>query len=158
MDIGAATGVIGAITGAIALVVSIKNYIRVREIKALDMRLEISKAFDNLGVVLSGINGYLDFVHKSHLRVLAETGRRSSGERESFDEEFKRDKTQLLSLLGTQPRREQDYSGYSPNELELIIIRVHSFYTRLSEIRDKYQKIFESDEGMRTEIHSRHES
>ena len=68
-DYATVTGTIGAITGVIALVGSIKNYARVSAMKALDLRLELNRAFDNLDLVVSGIEGYLDQAHRSHLAV-----------------------------------------------------------------------------------------
>lgn len=155
-DIGVVTGVIGAITGGIALFVSIKSYQRVSAMKALDLRLELQKAFNNLDVVLSGIDGYLDFVHKSHLRVLAATGRNQSGEMKMFEEDFSKDKARLRGLLGSQPRREVSYERAATNELEERLVAVHAFHLQLSELRGKYQRLFESDEGRRSELRARH--
>lgn len=124
VDYATVTGTIGAITGAIALVVSIKSYARVSAMKALDLRLELSRAFDNLDVVLSGIDCYFDYVHKSHLAVFAATGRLRSGEREAFEKDFEGDKARLRRLLGTQPKREADYGSYTPGALEAVIARV----------------------------------
>ena len=105
-DFATITGVTGAVTGIIALIVSIKNYLRVSSMKALDLRLELQKSFNTLDVVLSGIEGYLDFVRESHMRVLAATGRNQSGEMKLFEEDFASDRTRLRGLLATQPRRE----------------------------------------------------
>lgn len=157
-DFATITGSIGAITGVIALIVSIKSYARVSAMKALDMRLELNKAFDNLDIVLSGIEGYLDYVHQSHIRVLAATSRLQSGEMKPFEEEFERDKKRLRSLLGTQPRRESSYGSHAPSELETIIASVHAFHVQVSELRAKYQRLFESDEGRRKEIREQHRS
>lgn len=155
-DFATIVGSIGAITGVVALIVSIKSYVRVSAMKALDLRLEASKAFDNLEIVLTGIEGYLDYVHKSHTRVLAATGHRQSGEMKSFEEEFERDKRRLRSLLGTQPRRDATYSHHAPSELEEIISSIHAFHVQVSGLRAKYQRLFESDEVHRQEIREQH--
>ena len=54
-DIGTVTGIFGSITGAIALVVSIKSYVRVAAIKSIDLRLELERSFNNIDIVLSGL-------------------------------------------------------------------------------------------------------
>lgn len=72
--------------------------------KALDLRLEVQKSFNNLDIVLSGIDSYLDFVHQSHMRELAATGRNLSGEMKLFEEDFGNDKARLRRLLSSQPR------------------------------------------------------
>jgi hypothetical protein len=149
-------GAIGAITGVIALIVSIKNYTRISSMKALDLRLELNRAFDNLDVVLSVIETFLDHVHKSHLAVLAATGRLGSGEMKLFEEDFANDKRRLQSLLGTQPRRAADYGSYTPSALESEITSVHSFQVQISALRERYQKILDSDDERRKEIRARH--
>lgn len=121
-DFATITGITGAVTGVIALIVSIKNYVRVSAMKALDLRLELQKSFNDLDLVLSGIESYLDFVHQSHLRVLAATGRNRSGEMRMFEEDFANDKARLRGLLGTQPRREDNYEARSPINLEKALV------------------------------------
>jgi len=155
-DLATITGITGAVTGIIALIVSIKNYARVSAMKALDLRLELQKSFNNLDVVLSGIDAYLDFVHQSHMRVLAATGRNQSGEMRMFEEEFGNDKARLRRLLGTQPRRDGSYDKHAPDDLEKLLVSVHAFQAQISELRGKYQRLFEADEDRRKEIRAEH--
>ena len=155
-DFATVTGTIGAITGVVALLVSIKNYARVSAMKALDLRLELSRAFDNLDVVLSGIEGYLDYVHKSHFAVFAATGRLRSGEMESFEKDFESDVSRLRGLLGSQPRRAENYSSHTPSELESILATVHAFHVQVFALRGKYQRVLDSDDERRKEIRAKH--
>lgn len=152
VDISTVTGGIGAITGVIALIVSMKSYARVNAIKALDLRLELNKAFDNLEVALHGIDRDLDYAHQSHVRVMAATGRGGSGEMVAFEADFEQDKVRLRTLLDAQPRRVQNYERSTPTELELMISSVHSFHAQVSELWTKYRRLFEGDEGRRKEI------
>lgn len=155
-DFATIAGVIGTITGVVALIVSMKSHTRVSAMKALDLRLELGKAFDNLGIVLSGIDGYLDYVHQSHLHVLAATGRNQSGEMKLFEADFENDKGRLRGLLGSQPRRDADYTRYSPDQLERDLANVHAFHVQVAALRAKYQALFDSDEGRRKEIRDAH--
>lgn len=155
-DLATITGIIGTITGAVALFVSIKNYVRVSAMKALDLRLELAKAFNNLDVVLSGIDSYFDFVHQSHLRVLAATGRNQSGEMTLFEQDFAEDKARLRRLLASQPRRDNNYEGHSPSHLEQNLVAVHAFHVQISDLRAKYQRVFDSDEERRQELRAAH--
>jgi hypothetical protein len=155
-DFATITGITGAMTGVIALIISIKSYVRVSAMKALDLRLELQRSFNNLDVVLSGIESYLDFVHQSHLRVLAATGRNQSGEMRMFEEDFANDKARLRGLLGTQPRREDNYEGHSPIDLEKALVSVHAFQVQVADLRGKYQRLFESDDERRREIRAEH--
>jgi hypothetical protein len=155
-DLATVIGAIGGITGIIALIVSIKSYLLANAIKALDLRLELGKAFHNLDVVLSGLDSYLDFVQQSHLRVLAATGRNQSGEMRLFEEDFGQDKARVRRLLSSQPRRESEYDRYSSGELEKTLTEVHAFHVQVADIRAKYQRLFDSDEDRRKEIRPDH--
>lgn len=156
-DIGTVTGIIGSITGALALIVSIKGYVRVAAMKSLDLRLELERSLNNLDIVFSGLASYLDFVYQSHLRVLAATGRNLSGEMKLFEDEFANDKQRLQRLLGAQPKRASSYAGHRIEELEREISSVHAFHLQVAELRKKYQGVFESDEERRKEIRAKHQ-
>src|SRR5262245_699600 len=151
-DFATIMGGIGAVTGAIALVVSIKSYVRVSAMKALDLRLELQKSFNDLDVVLSGVEAYLDYVHQSHQRVMAATGLNQSGAWQIFDQEFASDKARLRGLLSTQPRREADYGKSAPHELEKVVIAVHALRGQVADLRGKYQRVLEADDERRKEI------
>ena len=155
-DFAKITGIVGTITGTVALIVSIKSYVRVNAMKALDIRLELGKAFNDLDVVLSGIDAYLDFVHQSHLQVLAATGRNQSGEMRLFEEDFAKDQARLQRLLGSQPQRESSYERLSPDDLERTLTAIHAFNVQVADIRAKYQRLFDSDEECRKEIREEH--
>lgn len=150
------TAIVGAVTATIALIVSIKSYVRVSSMKALDLRIELEKSFNNLEIVLSGIDSYLGFVHQSHLRVLAAVGLGRSGEQMLFDSSFATDKQRLRTLLASQPRRETSYQRYSTQELECALTAVHNFHVQVTDLRSKYQNIYDSDEERRKEIRAEH--
>ena len=149
------TGLTAAVA-VIAVIVSIKSYVRVRAMKALDLRLELQKSFNDLDVILSGVEGYLDFVRESHMRVLAATGLNLSGEMKLFEEEYARDEARLRGLLRTQPRREVDYRKYAPDALEEMLVAVHALRVQVADIRGKYQRLLEADGEQREEIRQRH--
>lgn len=155
-NVATITAVVGAVTGTIALIVSIKSYVRVSGMKALDLRIEVEKSFNNLEIVLSGIDSYLDFVHQSHLHVLAAIGLGRSGEQVLFDNTFASDKQRLRTLLASQPRRETSYQRYSTLDLENALTAIHNFHVQLADLRSKYQKIYDSDEERRKEIRAEH--
>jgi hypothetical protein len=151
------TGIIGAVTGTLALIVSIKSYIRVSAMKALDLRLEIGRAFNNLDVLLSGVEDRLDYVRKSHFAVLAAIGMYQSGQKQKFDADFEADKMRLRSLLGTQPKREVDYRGRDPAYLESLLTDIHALQVQVADLRAKYDRIYAGDEERRTEIRASHQ-
>jgi hypothetical protein len=151
------TGITGAATGVVALIISIMAYVRVSAMKALDLRLEVGKAFNNLDVLLSGIEDRLDYVRKSHFAVLAAIGLYQSGQKLKFDTDFEADKLRLRTLLATQPKREVDYSSRDPAHLEALLTSIHSLHVQLAELRSKYDLIYAGDEERRAEIRARHQ-
>ncbi len=156
-DIGTVTGILGSIVGAVALIVSIKSYVRVAAMKSIDLRLELERSFSNLDVVLSGLDSYLEFVHQSHVRVFSATGRNRSGEMKLFEEEFSSDKQRLQRVLGAQPKRAATYAKFTLPQLEREIASLHAFHLQVAELRKRYQGIFESDEERRKEIRAGHQ-
>ena len=156
-DFAAIAGILGAMTGIVALIISIKSYLLVATMKAIDMRLELEKAFINLDLVTSGIDSYLDFVHQSHTRVFAATGLNQSGAMKLFEEDFAKNRARLRGLLGSQPRRKSSYDGHSPRDLENLLVEVHALHVQIAAIREKYQKLFESDEERQAEIRAVHQ-
>ncbi len=141
----------------ISLIISAAALWRAREVKQLDLRIELQKSFNDLDDVSSGIESYLDFVCESHLRVMAATGQLGSGAEIIFRSESSQDKDKLQKLLDSQPRRKDDYKRSSQNDLEREIVAVHSYRNQIAGMRLKYQKIFDGDEDRRKEIRAQHQ-
>jgi hypothetical protein len=140
-----------------SLIISAVALWRAREVKHLDLRIELQKSFNDLDVVVSGIEEYLDFVCESHLRVMAAIGQLRSGAEKVFKSEFGADKEKLHELLNSQPKRKSDYRRSSQSELESEIVAVHSCRIQIAGLRAKYQEIFGSDEERRKEIRAQHQ-
>ena len=141
----------------LSLVISATALWRVREVKQLDLRIELQKSFNDLDVVVFGIENYLDFVYESHLRVMSAIGQLGSGAEEIFKSEFATDKEKLQELLSLQPMRKSDYKSSSQGELEKEIVAVHAYRNKIAGLRAKYQKIFDTDEDRRKEIRVQHQ-
>jgi hypothetical protein len=152
MSMAEVTGVIGAITGGIALIVSLKSYALARSVKTLDLRLELEKAYNELDIVLSGIDEHLAHVHKSHTHVFAAVGLNNPGAMVLFEQEFAKDRDRLRGLLGAQPKRESSFEGLVAAALVKQIAGVHAFHLQVADLRGKYQKILDSDDERRKEI------
>jgi len=141
----------------ISLIVSAIALWRAKEIKKLDLRIELQKSFNDLDVVLSGIENYLEFVFESHLRVMAAIGQIGSGAESCFRSDYSADKVKLKALLNSQPKRKEDYKRSSQSVLEREIVALHSYRNQISELRTKYQNIFDTDEDRRKEIRAQHQ-
>lgn len=147
--VGMITGIIGALSGIAGLVVSVKNYRRVSAIKALDLRIELQRAFNDLDLLRKGIEEFLDSVNQSHERVMSARGLLSGGAGEIWKKEFADDKATLRRLLGIAPRAQGQFEKLSPFELEAQLILVHRSSGELKGVRGKYQGILENDDKWR---------
>lgn len=140
----------------LALIVSAVALWRAREVKQLDLRIELQKSFSDLDVVTSDIEDYLEFVCDSHLRVMAAIGLGRSGAEEAFKSEYAEDTAKLTTLLSSRPMRKDDYKRSSQEGLEREIIAIHSFRNQIMGLRRKYQEIFIADEERRKDIRAQH--
>ena len=65
------TGYMGMFLGAIGTVIAGISLYRSFTVKALDLRIELRKAFNELEFLERGLETYLNLVHKSHLAVFS---------------------------------------------------------------------------------------
>jgi hypothetical protein len=73
-SIDAVTGIIGAITGAAALVLAWISYRRSQQVKALDLRLELRKQASDVRAAVSELPDLLEKSRASRIAVLGAMG------------------------------------------------------------------------------------
>ena len=76
---GAITGVIGAVTGIAGAIMGYISYRRSGQMKALDLRLELRKAENDLEAEMQDIPRLMERAKQSHAAVMSATGGRGSG-------------------------------------------------------------------------------
>ena len=157
INLGDYAWAISPIIACIALFVSIRSYRLARSIKALDLRLELEKAFNELDIVVSDMDGYLQSARASHVRVLAASGLIRSSAMDMFEKELANDQEQLRQLLESRPQREKNYDQHKPSDLASLIVAVHGLLGKLSAIRGKYRAVQESDEQRRKEVRAEYQ-
>lgn len=145
--VGMITGIVGAACGVAGLVVSVKNYKRVSEIKALDLRVELQKAFNDLDLLRRGLDALLDLANRSRRAVMAARGQLTGGTGQEWDREFADDKATLRRLLGIAPQAQGGYERLSPSELEAQLVLVHRSQGELKGLREKYERILHTMSG-----------
>lgn len=147
--VGMITGIIGALSGIAGLVVSVKNYHRVSTIKALDLRLELKKAFNDLDRLRRGLEEFLDSVNQSHEAVMSARGQLSGGAGQIWRKDFADDKATLRRLLGLAPHVQGEYEKLSPSELEAQLVILHRSHGDLKGLREKFERLLEKDDEWR---------
>ena len=149
---GMITGVIGAITGISGAVMGYLGYRHSKKLKALDLRLELQKALNEVDLLSDGIENFLDRVNKSHERVMAARGMANSGAWQLWQQEFAQDKVSLGALLVGRLQPEGSYEHLTPDELESRVVTVDRFRGGLEKIRGKYSSILEEDDEKRRHL------
>ena len=99
-DLGTVLGSIATITALASLVVSIKNYIRISEMKSLDLRIKLQESLNDLDLARKGIKDFLDSVNSSRKAVMAAIGRWNGGAGDIWRKQIDEDKVALHVLIG----------------------------------------------------------
>ena len=148
-DLGTVLGSIATITAFASLVVSIKNYIRISEMKSLDLRIKLQESLYDLDLARKGIEAFLDSVNSSRKAVMAAMGRWSGGAGDIWRKQLDEDKVALQELLVRAPKNVGGYDKLSPSELETQLIAVHRYIGELKKVREKYQRCLDEDDKWR---------
>lgn len=149
---GAVTGVIGTITGVAGAIMGYIGLRHSKQLKALDLRLELRKADSDLRAVVHELQPLLELAKKSHDRVAAATGMLKSGALEQWTSVWKEDLSAVRALETELPDAESDYTSATPHELESTLVAVHSMASRAARLREKYAELLAADDRERDHI------
>ena len=145
-----ATGIIGAITGIAGAIMGYVSYRRSNSIKALDLRLELRKAVNEVELGLSKLKELLDYANQSRQRVTSATGR--SGAMEIWKKEFEEDKKKLKQISDNAPKSDTNYDELSPIHLESRLVAIHKLQGQITELTEKYNSSIKSDDDERKQL------
>jgi len=143
--VGMATGIAGAVMGFLA-------YRRSTQIKALDLRLELRKADDDLIATFENLDKLLSYANKSRERVAAATGGLDSGAMVLWKQELVADTKKLDELKAKQPSKDATYNGLKPEDLESKLVDVHRMQGAADALLGKYKSALASDDERRKEL------
>jgi hypothetical protein len=121
-------------------------------VKALDLRLELRKAENELRACANALRELLDYAKRSHNAVSAAIGLGRSGGMQIWYGEWDSDSALVTSLLAKLPDADADYSRLSDTELEAKVIEVHALYLEATRLQDKYQAGIGADDKQREQI------
>lgn len=146
---GLAGGVIGTATGCMA-------YWRTGQLKALDLRLELSRQDIEVRHLVLGLNPLLEQARRSRQAVAAATGRAGSGWLQGWMTQLQIDDTEVLSLLGGLPPDNTSYRTAPHSELESALAARHAIRVKADSLRSKYVASIAEDDRLRSEIRAAH--
>lgn len=143
--VGAITGVIGTITGGLALW-------RTGRMKSLDLRIELRRQENELRGIAGELPRLLSLSENSHKNVAAAMGRLVSGDMERWLQELEADKGKVEAMIQALPRADTDHHSLSHRKLEEKLASVHSQYLDVKAMRDKYREVLSADDRDREHI------
>ena len=145
--VGMAAGILGAITGISGAVMGFVSYRLSRNIKVLDLRLELRKLINEIEVSLARLPGLLDYANQSRQRVAAMTGQ--AGALQLWNQQFEQDKVRLTELAEQAPSSTKEYAGLGPVELESRLVVAHKLERELMQLTEKYVAALGADDEER---------
>ena len=134
---GAITGVIGAVTGIAGAIMGYVAYRRSEALKALDLRLELRKAENDLRSTVEEIIPLLEHAKQSRTAVASATGQLGSGALKKWFNEWEADLVTVRSLEAELPHANPDYASLNHSVLEEKLVVVHAIRTKAARFREK---------------------
>jgi hypothetical protein len=140
-----ATGIAGAIMGFL-------GYRRSTLIKALDLRLELRKADNELIACLGKLQELLPYANRSRQAVAAATSGVDSGAMVLWKQGLEADSQRLADMKAQQPDTDATYAGLTPDELESKLVHIHRLQGIAMAMVTKYESALHADDDKRRQI------
>ncbi|WP_155301010.1 hypothetical protein [Cupriavidus necator] len=147
--VGLAGGIIGTATGCMA-------YWRTGQLKALDLRLELSRQDIEVRHLVLGLNDLLAQARRSREAVAAATGRVGSGWLQGWMTQLQADENEVFGLLGALPPENASYRTAPHSDLESALSARHATRVKADSLRNKYVASLAEDDRLRSEIRAAH--
>jgi hypothetical protein len=145
-------GYVGAVTGAISLVVSGIAYRRSNQIKRLDMRLELRKALGEAHQSLTTLQTLMTSATGSRSAVLAAKGLYRSGNMVIWEQMLATDRAEVEKITASIRSEDADFATLSVEQLESETVAAHKIKTSLTTLVDKYRGELAADDEARRQI------
>ena len=149
---GALSGLVGAITGIAGAVMGYVAYKRSEKLKALDLRLELRKAENELQDSFHSIEPLMRTAKASHEALSAAIGMFRSGAMEAWTNRWNEDARALEELRLEIPATDFGYDRLSPDGIEDRLISVHALQLRTRTFIDFYAGTLTADDKRREQL------
>lgn len=150
---GAITGAVGAITGIAGAVMGYISYRRTQDLKALDLRIELKKAENELRELVRELPTHLEYAKKSRNAVSSATGRLGSGALKKWLAEWETDLASVNSMVSALPASNAaGYQQLNHDALEEKLIDVHAALGAARKLGEKYDKSLAADDLDRNHV------
>ena len=149
---GVVTGTVGAITGIAGVTMGYISYRRSGQMKALDLRLELRKAVNDLRSSVQSLLPLLERAKKSHTAVAAAIGHLGSGALQQWLSDWEVDISAAKLLEYEVPYLRANYENFAHSELERRLVDVHNVQSKATRLSEKYHAILAADDKEREQI------
>ncbi|TBO27592.1 hypothetical protein EYS42_16625 [Aquabacterium lacunae] len=158
--VGAITGVIGALTGIAGSIMGYLSYRKSNEVKALELRLELTKLGQDTFFKAEGLGELMARAKRSREAVSAAMGMRKSGAMVQWRQQYAADEESLSGINESVDELNIDYSSADLKAIEKALGEVHGLRSIVIAIADRYTASIEEDdrnrEFLRDQAHARH--
>lgn len=149
---GPVPGLVGAVTGVAALVVSAISLRRSSQSKTFDIRLELRKAIADLNTEAGGLQPLMALAKRSRTAVAAATGRHGSGAFQKWEADWESDAASVVALLAELPNPAESIAPQTLPELETCHVAVHMLRAQVEKVQEKYRSSLTADDRDRDHI------
>jgi len=140
--VGAGTGIFGAVLGWV-------GYRQSREMKAVDLRLQLGHAENELRVSLEHLPELMALANQSRERVSAMTGQ--AGNLQVWKGSYAIDLEASASLTAQFGAEDENYDALKPVALAAKIVKLHRLSLQSCRLTDKYKASLAEDDRTREE-------
>ena len=149
---GIAAGITGAITGIAGAIMGYVGYRNSTQAKALDLRLELRKAVNEVDAVLPTLEELLNHADKSRKAIAAAMGAQDSGAMVKWNAQVEADRTKVKQLTKQAPTSRDSFGDLSPFELESRLVAIHKMQGQIDDLVEKYSSSLRADDERRKAI------
>jgi hypothetical protein len=149
---GLTSGVIGAVTGIAGSVMGYLSYRKTRDMKALDLRIELRRQESDAQTFFAGGVEFLKRANNSRRAVASANGFLNSGRMVQWDNQFAIDLECLSRLVAEIPQHGQTHERVSVGQLESKLVAMHTLKSEIGVVLDKYKSSLAEDDESRREI------
>lgn len=150
--VGAIAGAAGAITGIAGVLISVYSYRRVSAIKALDLRIEARRCYNDAALLLESVTELKERAEGSRKVYAAAAGIYKSGAMEKWEQQWVADQQSIAVLKAKLDAVGKDYQQLRPSQIEDKLVEIHRLTGRLKGLHEKYTGELAWDETRTKEL------
>jgi len=141
LDYASAVGAVaGIVTGVTGMVYGIAAFNKTKELKSLDLRIQLKTADATLRLAASELPDLLARADQSRKKSLAADGLGRSGVWQVWEQQHATDIEEVGRLSALLPSHSKDYGTLAQQQLETELISTHELQLRVDRLTDKYGK------------------